>query len=256
MSETTSRNQPKISRGARLAVLAAVAASLAVAIPSALAATAVTPGAAITPANGNEYLLPTGNLYQLGPKGVYHLVPDLPTATEMGVLWAQVKHVGSIAPIGQPLASVLTLPTMQVATVPPATMANGKDYVVPGGSIYQLDAKGVFHLIPDILTARAMKLDWGKLMHAKSVKPIGTPLRSVVVKVQRACKTKTTTAVPRTSGIDYILPNGNVYDFSKAMNHLIPDLATANAMGVDWTKLRRVKTISAVGAPIPSVCTG
>lgn len=248
MSETTRKRQPRIAQGARLAALAAVVASLAVAVPSALA------GTAITPANGSEFLLPTGNLYQLGPQGVYHLVPDLPTATEMGVLWAQVKHVSSIGPIGQPLPSVLTLPTMEVATVPPTTMANGKDYVVPGGSIYQLDAQGVFHLIPDILTARAMHLDWGKLTRVKSVKPIGAPLRSVVIKVQRACTTKTTNPVPRTSGIDYILPNGNVYDFSSATNHLIPDLATATAMGVDWTKLRRVRTISPVGAPIPSVC--
>jgi len=248
MSQTSWRKQANISLRARLAAFAAVMSIFAVAIPSAIAATA------ITPANGNEFLLPTGNLYQLGSNGVYHLVPDLPTATEMGVLWAQVKHVNSVTPIGRPLPSVLTLPTTQVTTVPPTTMANGKDYVLPGGSVYQLDAKGVYHLIPDILTARAMHVDWAKLVHVKSLKPIGPPLRSVVVKVQRVCKTATTMPVTKANGMEYILPNGNVYEFSNGTYHLIPDLATASTMGLNWTALHRVKTVSPVGTPIPSVC--
>jgi hypothetical protein len=249
MRKTPFRKHLKTMPTASLTALATAVTALAVVIPSAFAATS------ITPANGQEFVLPTGNLYQLGPDAAFHLVPDLPTATEMGVLWAQVKHVNTISPIGRPLPSVLTLPTTKVTTAPPTVMANGKDYVLPGGSIYQLDANGVYHLIPDVLTANAMRVDWGKLIHAKSLQPIGAPLASVVVKVQRVCRTMAPTAVTRANGLDFILPNGNVYQFSNGTFHLIPDVATATAMGLQWGGLHQAKTISPAGEPIPSVCT-
>jgi hypothetical protein len=231
--------------------VAAIVSSLVLAVPFAFGATS------ITPANGQEYLVPTGNVYQRDSSGVYHLIPDLPTATKMGVLWSQVKHVQSIGPIGSPLQSVLTLPTYQVTTTKPTTMANGQDFLLPGGSIYQRDAKGVYHLIPNILTATAMHVDGSRLTRVSKVSPLGAPLPSVVISVKRVCTVQAKTAQMPANGADYIVPNGNVYQLANGSYHLIPDLATANEMGVQWNKLHRVLTqsISPVGTPIPSVCS-
>jgi hypothetical protein len=145
------------------------------------------------------------------------------------------------------------LPSTKVTTTMPTTMANGADFVVPGGSLYQLDAKGVYHLVPDILTANAMHIDWKQVKHVASVKPIGAPLKSVVVSVRKVCA-KTTTTPARANGNEYILPNGNVYQLTGGAFHLIPDLATASAMGLNWATLHRINGISWAGTPIASVC--
>jgi hypothetical protein len=231
----------------RLAALAATLAAVVIAAPFALGATP------ISPANGKEFLVPNGTLFELDAQGVYHRVPDLPTATEMGVLWSSVKKASTVSPIGRSLPSVLTLPSTQVKTAPPSTMANGADFLLPGGSVYQRDATGVYHLVPDILTANAMHIDWRALARVSDVKPIGAPLRSVVVSVKKVCA-KTTAAPAKAGGNEVILPNGNVYEVSGGTYHLIPDIATAGAMGLNWATLHRVGSISSAGAPIPSVC--
>jgi hypothetical protein len=129
--------------------LVAVAVALAlVAVPPALAVS-------ITPANGLDYILPKGDVYQLGPNGSYHLIPDVATANAMGLRWNQLSKVASVSPVGTSLPSVLppaAQPPLRIAM--PSTLANGKDYILPNA---QLGADNSYHLIPDVATANAMR---------------------------------------------------------------------------------------------------
>jgi len=160
-------------------VLPAVAALALLAVPSTLAA------ANVTPANGNDVILPNGNVYQLGDDGVYHWIPDVATANAMGVDWGNLQPMDDLdADVGNPLprftpaAGSLTASTRTPATS--VTQANGNDFILPDGSVYQLDDSGVYHWIPDVATANAMNLDWGNLQPVDDLDgPVGTPIPSV-----------------------------------------------------------------------------
>jgi hypothetical protein len=62
-------------------------------------------------------------------------------------------------------------------------------------------------------------------------------------------------AIPPADGSDYIVPSGDVYEFgTDGSYHWIPDVATANAMGLDWNALTFEDTLDApVGDASPSV---
>jgi predicted heme/steroid binding protein len=235
-----------ISRAACGAVLTALAVALVVVAGA---------GAAVTPANGQDYILPNGNVYQL-VNGTYRLIPDLQTANAMHIDWNRLHRVGAVQPTGAPLPSVLPKPVPPpVKIVAPVMMANGKDYVLPNGNVYQL-VNGSYRLIRDTTTANKMGIKWDKLYRVAHLSPIGKPLPSVVQPyyplTTTTCNKKT---AARANGQDYLLQNGNVYQFSGGSFHLIPDVPTANAMGLQWNKLTLVRGLSPITTPISSICT-
>jgi hypothetical protein len=157
--------------------------------------------------------------------------------------------------VGAAFPSVLApLPT-PVKIVAATTMANGRDYILPDGRLFQRDADGVYHWIPNVTTANAMGIKWNHLIRARSVSPVGAAIKNVVEMLQPTCTKK---AKPSTmaNGMDYIVPpNPSVYQRdSKGVYHLIPNRATANAMGLNWNKLRKVGSVAPIGRPIESIC--
>ena len=61
-----------------------------------------------------------------------------------------------------------------------ATPANGSDFVLPDGQVYQENADGSFSCIPDVATGNAMGLDWNALTPIDCLPgPIGAPLPRV-----------------------------------------------------------------------------
>ena len=172
-------------------VLAALVSLLAVAaVPSAIAA-----DSGVTPANGNDYLLPTGDVYQLGDDGTYHWIPDVATANAMGLDWNALVIVDTLdAAVGDPFSTVVVLSNARVSTTAPAaspaagpakhvdvTPANGYDVIVPNGDVYQLGDDGNYHWIPNVATANAMNLAWDQLTFLDTLDaPVGDAFPSVV----------------------------------------------------------------------------
>jgi hypothetical protein len=144
-------------------VIAAIASLItAAAIPSALAANTAVPRA-----NGNDVVLPDGSVYQFGDDGTYHLIPNVETGNAMGLNWNALDQVDELSdPVGDPIEEVASRSVLGFTTVAPAvpvTRANGADYILPDGSIYQLDEEGTYHQVPDVATGNAMHLDWNNL---------------------------------------------------------------------------------------------
>lgn len=235
-----------------LAALAAVGALFAV--PSAF-------GVSITPANGRDYIIPNGDVYQLGPKGQYHLIPDVATANAMKLNWNTLDIASSVSPVGAPLPSVLpveaSLPTA-IRPVQIAARANGSDFILPNGAVFQKDANGSFHWIPNRATAKAMGIVWNKLIQVRAIGLVGAAIPTAVVHVQPAACSNTVPPAAMSNGQDYIVaPNPGVYQKdASGVYHLIPDRATAIAMGIKWNQLRKVGYVAPLGAPYPTVCAG
>jgi hypothetical protein len=233
---------------AKRTILGAVGAALVVLtvalVPAAFGATPA--------ANGKDYLLPNGHVYQYS-SGSFHLIPDLATANAMGIKWNFLNKVKTVSPVGAPIVSILP-PPKPLPTRAPAMMANGKDYLLPNGNLFQL-VNGTYRMIPDLATANAMGIKWNFLNKVKSVSPIGAPLPSVYTQPAAVCS-KTTASSVKANGRDVILPNNELFQYSSGAYHMIPDVATANAMGVKWNMLTRVKSVSPIGASIASVCVG
>ena len=83
-----------------------VALVIAVAVPAALADSSIV----ITPANGSDYILPDGTVYQQNDDGTFSWIPDVATANAMGVDWTSLIPVtGLDGPVVQPFPSVLGL---------------------------------------------------------------------------------------------------------------------------------------------------
>jgi len=222
------------------------------AVPSAL-------GISAPSANGKDYFVKNSHsVYQLGPKGDFHLIPDVPTANAMGLNWDTLHIVASVSPIGAQLPSILPAPASGATSiVKPTVKANGADYVLPDGRVFQRDVHGVYHWIPNTLTANAMGIKWDGLHVVKSVSPVGRAIPSVIEQATPVCK-KRISPTTKANGMDFIVPpNPNVYQRdSRGVYHLIPDKQTANAMGVNWTRLHKVHSVAPIGNPIHSVCVG
>ena len=64
--------------------------------------------AAVTPANGNDFILPDGTVYQLDSNGVYHWIPDAATGLAMHVDGNALQQLNALdGPVGAPFPSVL-----------------------------------------------------------------------------------------------------------------------------------------------------
>jgi len=237
-----------------IAALAVLAAAF-LAVPSALAAS-------VTPANGHDFILPNGNVYQLGPLGQFHLIPDVATANAMKLNWNTLSATSSISPIGAPLASVLPAPAtslpLAVKNVPITAKANGADYVLPNGAVFQKDANGYFHWIPNVFTANQMNINWKTLIQVNSVGLVGPAMPTALLHVQPAACSKRVAPAAMANGKDVIVPpNPGVYQQdANGVYHLIPDRATADAMGIKWSQLKKVGYVAPLGKPYPTVCAG
>jgi hypothetical protein len=167
---------------AALALIAVVACT----VPTAFAdSSSVT----ITPANGNDVVLPDGTVYQQNDDGSWSWIPNIATANAMGIDWSSLQPVTVVpGPIEAPFPAVVTLTnaspnragstgaTTTGSSQVPVTPANGNDYVVPDGQVYQENADGSFSWIPDVATGNAMGLDWNALTPVDTLPgPVGTP---------------------------------------------------------------------------------
>jgi hypothetical protein len=216
----------------------------------------------VVPANGRDFVLPNGDVYQLDAKGQYHLIPDVATANAMRLNWNTLTITSGVSPVGAPYPSIVPaarIPaTPAVTMVPVTTKANGADYILPNGAVFQKDAKGYFHWIPNTATANAMGIKWNQLIQVSGVGLIGPAIPSVMLHVQPAACTKRVAPTVTANGQDFIVPpNPGVYQKdANGVYHLIPDRATASAMGVKWNQLRKVGYVAPIGRPYPTVCAG
>lgn len=167
------------------AVLAAVVSLLiAVAVPAAIAATTV------TPANGNDYILPDGSVYQQNDDGTYSWIPNVATGNAMGLDWNNLQPVDQLdGAVVDPIASVVTLSNASFNRVGGSssttsgvkvTPSNGDDYVLPNQQVYQSNPDGTYSWIPDVATGNAMHIDWNALIEVDELPgPVGIPFPHV-----------------------------------------------------------------------------
>jgi hypothetical protein len=158
--------------------VAAAAALILFAVPTTLIATAA------PNANGNDVLLPGGNVYQLDDDGAFHMIPDVATANAMHLDWNNLEQTDELSgPVGDTYVSVAppvkTLAAGTRTAARPIPPANGNDVILPDGSVYQIDDEGVYHLVPDVQTGNAMHVNWNDLQQADSIDgPVGDPIGS------------------------------------------------------------------------------
>lgn len=241
----------------QLLLTAAVALITALGVPSALAASVP-----VTPANGNDVVLGDGSLWQGNADGTYSWIPDVATANAMGINWNTLQSLDTLpGPEGTAFPSVL----VAEAGVTPATN-DGTDVILPNGAIYQENADGSYSWIPSAATANAMGLDWGSLVQVAVLPgPLGTPFPAIVglanaevnpLSSGGSSKTSTATvAVTPANGNDVILPDGSIWQGNDDGSwSWIPDVATANAMGINWNTLQQVDSLPGpVGVPFTPV---
>jgi hypothetical protein len=168
-------------------------------------------------------------------------------------------------------AVIATLVALVIAVAVPSALAdstpaqaNGNDYILPDGSVYQQNDDGSFSWIPNIATATAMSLDWNALIPVNALDGVvGDPFPSVLG-LSNASFNRTsggsgpsagTVKVTPANGDDYVLPNSQIYqDNYDGTCSWIPDVATGNAMHLDWNNLIPVDTLPCdVGYPFPHV---
>jgi hypothetical protein len=107
-----------------------------------------------------------------------------------------------------------------------------------------------------------MGIDWNGLQPVETLDgPEGDPFPPVLVLTNASANALGTSAaaakpvVTKANGNDVILPDGSVYQLNDDGSYSwIPDVATANAMGVDWNGLEAVETLDGPeGDPFPKV---
>jgi hypothetical protein len=149
---------------ALMAALAALA--IAVAVPSALAS-----GVPVTPANGNDFILPDGSVYQQNDDGTFSWVPNVATSTAMGITMDMLQPVPVLGGVVvAPFPSVLGLANAsfnRLGSSPTAasggvkvTPTNHNDYLLPDGQVFQDNGDGTCSWVPDAATANAMGITW------------------------------------------------------------------------------------------------
>ena len=155
------------------------------------------------------------------------------------------------------IATAVAAPSALAATT--VAHANGNDVILPDGSVYEFGDDGFYHLIPDVTTANAMGLDWNNLTVADELDgDVGDSYAAVVNRSPLgldAPAASAAPALPQANGNDVILPDGSVYESDDdGVYHAIPDVATANAMHLDWDNLTVVDELDGpIGTPFPSV---
>ncbi len=236
-----------------LLVAAAVALLAALAVPVAFAS--------VTPANGNDVVLPDGSVWQGNDDGTYSWVPDVATGDAMGISWSTLQQVAALpGPAGNPFPSV-------IVPAPGVTPANGNDVVLPDGSVYQENADGSYSWIPDAVTANAMGIDWAALQSVDQLPgPVGTPFPAVVGLANASFNPLAAAGstgspsvkkpvVTPANGNDVVLPDNSVWQGNNdGTFSWIPDVATANAMGINWNNLVQVNALPGpIALPFPHV---
>ncbi len=160
---------------------ALVALAIAVAVPSALAA-----GVPVTPANGNDFILPDGSVYQQNDDGTFSWVPNVATATAMGITMDMLQPVDVLdGEVVAPIPSVLGLANASFNRLAggsagsPAgggaavTPTNGNDYLLPDGQIFQDNGDGTCSWVPDPATAAAMGITWDDITIVDDLSEVG-----------------------------------------------------------------------------------
>jgi hypothetical protein len=158
---------------------ALVALAIAVAVPSALAA-----GVSVTPANGSDFVLPDGSVYQQNDDGTFSWVPNVATATAMGITMDMLQQVPALnGEVVAPFPSVLGLAnasfnrlggsTGSASKGVTVTPANGNDYLLPNGQIFQDNGDGTCSWVPDPATASAMGITWNDLTVIDDLSEVG-----------------------------------------------------------------------------------
>ncbi len=152
-----------------------VALVIAVVVPAALADSS----SGITPANGNDYTLPDGTVYQQNDDGTFSWIPNMATGNAMGLDWGNLQPVDALdGTVVEPFPSVLDLSNASpnrtgssgsTAGSAKVTPANGWDYVLPNGQIWQDNFDGTCSWVPDVPTGNAMHLDWNNLIMVDSL---------------------------------------------------------------------------------------
>ena len=129
----------------------------------------------VTPANGEDYILPDGTVYQRNEDGTFSWIPNVATGDAMGLDWQSLIAVPYLdGNVGEPFPSVLGLSnasfnrsgpsSFSAGRSVPVTPANGYDYYLPNGQVYQDNRDGTCSWIPDVATGNAMHLDWNDLI--------------------------------------------------------------------------------------------
>jgi hypothetical protein len=176
-----------MKRQALVATLIALA--IAVAVPAAMADSSIV----VTPANGSDYILPDGSVYQLNDDGSYSWIPNVATGNAMGLDWTSLIPVPYLdGTVGDPFPSVQSLSnasfnrtggSSSTSSSVSVTPANGVDYYLPNGQVYQDNLDGTCSWIPDVATGNAMHLDWNDMIAVDDVTDlpcdIGTPFPHV-----------------------------------------------------------------------------
>jgi hypothetical protein len=159
---------------------ALVALVIAVAVPSALAA-----GVSVTPANGNDFILPDGSVYQQNDDGTFSWVPNVATATAMGITMDMLQPVPVLdGEVVAPFPSVLGLSNASfnrlggssgsASSGVTVTPTNGNDYLLPNGQIFQDNGDGTCSWVPDPATASAMGItSWDDLTLVDDLSEVG-----------------------------------------------------------------------------------
>jgi len=164
-----------------------------VAPPAASAESAsMDPASTVTPANGNDYILPDGTVYQESEDGTFSWIPNIATANAMGLDWNSLQPVTALpGPVVEPFASVLSLSNASFnrtgggsgsdPSSARVTPANGMDYLLDNDQIYQDNGDGTCSWIPDVATGNAMHLDWNNLVPVGDTLPcdVGYPFPHV-----------------------------------------------------------------------------
>jgi hypothetical protein len=158
---------------------ALVALAIAVAVPSALAS-----GVPVTPANGNDFILPDGSVYQQNDDGTFSWVPNVATGVAMGITLDMLQPV-SVVPgeVVAPFPSVLGLANASFNRTGGGTGAasggvkvtptNGNDYLLPNGQIFQDNGDGTCSWVPDPATANAMGITWNDVTLVDDLSQVG-----------------------------------------------------------------------------------
>jgi hypothetical protein len=157
---------------ASLAVLAALA--VAVTVPAAFGDSSN----GVPPANGNDYVLPDGSVYQQNDDGTFSWVPNVATGNAMGLDWNNLTPVSQLdGSISDPIPSVQSLSNASfnrtggttANSVVKVTPANGWDYYLPNGQVWQDNLDGTCSWIPDVATGNAMHVDWNNLVEVDTL---------------------------------------------------------------------------------------
>ena len=158
---------------------ALVALAIVVAVPSALAA-----GVPVTPANGNDFILPDGSVYQQNDDGTFSWVPNVATATAMGITMDMLQQVPALnGEVVAPFPSVLGLSNAsfnrlggssgRASSTVKVTPTNGNDYLLPNGQVFQDNGDGTCSWVPDAATASAMGITWDDITLIDDLSEVG-----------------------------------------------------------------------------------